>query len=207
LSFKIEGGVDMERNGPNKDKTEQTKRKIKLAVAQLNKDKDIDKITINEVVKTAAITRSTFYVYFDNIFEVISDIEKMIFMEIDAKADEMRETMLLKEKYSKPCEAYYQLINCVKKYKDYLLPLLGPHGCTTFIYKGKRRLYDDFIYIMRKNNLTLGKYERYNAIYKASSVIEIFKYWLENNDLSVEELAELVHAVMLHDSFVVRNFK
>lgn len=53
-----------------------TRASIKAAFAQLTKEKkNMQNITIKELVQRAGITRSSFYTHYDNIYDVAKDIQ------------------------------------------------------------------------------------------------------------------------------------
>ena len=53
-----------------------TKSRIKEAFAELiNEKKELSKITVTELVKKADITRSTFYTYYDDIYDLADDYQ------------------------------------------------------------------------------------------------------------------------------------
>ena len=55
-----------------------SKKKIKNALSQLLMKKDFEEISVTEVVKTAGINRSTFYAHYNNMTEVLEEIETRV---------------------------------------------------------------------------------------------------------------------------------
>lgn len=55
-----------------------SKKLIKNALSELLQSKDFEKITVTEVVNTAGINRGTFYAHYNNMTEVLEEIEKEI---------------------------------------------------------------------------------------------------------------------------------
>ena len=55
--------------------SKKTREKIKKAFALLIKQKgELNKVTVTDLVKTADITRGSFYTHYDNIYDVAKDI-------------------------------------------------------------------------------------------------------------------------------------
>ena len=55
--------------------SKKTREKIKKAFALLLKQKgELNKVTVTDLVKTADITRGSFYTHYDNIYDVAKDI-------------------------------------------------------------------------------------------------------------------------------------
>lgn len=55
-----------------------SKKAIKNALSQLLMKKDLEEISVTEVVKTAGINRSTFYAHYNNMTEVLEEIETRV---------------------------------------------------------------------------------------------------------------------------------
>ena len=56
--------------------SKKTRNLIKTTFAELMQEKkELNKITVTELVKRADITRSTFYTHYDDIYEVAKDYE------------------------------------------------------------------------------------------------------------------------------------
>ena len=71
----------MEKN--NNKKSAKTIRKLREELAGLMMEKDIDKITVNELTKKADIHRTTFYSHFQDIYDLYETAENDIMYELD----------------------------------------------------------------------------------------------------------------------------
>ena len=71
------------KNGGIDKRVIKTKNAIFEAFKQLVQEKDMSDITISELTQKANITRSTFYMYYDTVGDVRSDIENGIIAGID----------------------------------------------------------------------------------------------------------------------------
>lgn len=68
----------MKTTGKNRS-SEKTKKAIKLAFAQLLKEKgELRKMSVSEIVSRADINRGTFYIHYDSIYGVAEDFEEEI---------------------------------------------------------------------------------------------------------------------------------
>ena len=56
-----------------------TKQVIRDSFFRLMKDKPMEKITVSDIIRSADINRSTFYFYYDDIFDMIEQINNEIF--------------------------------------------------------------------------------------------------------------------------------
>ena len=71
------------KNGGIDKRVIKTKNAIFEAFKQLVQEKDMSDITISELTQKANITRSTFYMYYDTVGDVRTDIENEIIARID----------------------------------------------------------------------------------------------------------------------------
>lgn len=55
-----------------------SKRLIKNALSELLQSKDFEEITVTEVVNKAGVNRGTFYAHYNNMTEVLEEIEKQV---------------------------------------------------------------------------------------------------------------------------------
>lgn len=59
-----------------------TKKEIKNAFLKLLNEKEFDKITVTEIVKTCGINRNTFYYHYEDIYALLDDILDTLINEI-----------------------------------------------------------------------------------------------------------------------------
>lgn len=64
------------------NKSERTKKKILLCFLDLMTDKKWDKITVKELCEKCNITRSTFYQYYTDIYDLMDDLETSLLEEL-----------------------------------------------------------------------------------------------------------------------------
>lgn len=70
--------------------TEKTQKNLIDAFLSLNKEQEIQKITINNICKLANYNRSTFYQYFSDIYELRNFIENSLLNNLNARSEERR---------------------------------------------------------------------------------------------------------------------
>ena len=70
---------------PYQNKRNQTKQKIQDAFITLYRERDITKISVRDVCEVASINRSTFYVYYDDIFDLQEAIETELMSQISER--------------------------------------------------------------------------------------------------------------------------
>ena len=61
------------------DKKLNTKNNIKEAFWEIYRKKELSKITVSEVIEKAGYNRSTFYVYYSDVYAILEEIENSVF--------------------------------------------------------------------------------------------------------------------------------
>ena len=147
-----------------------TRNLIKKTFAELiNEKKQLDKITVTELVKKAELTRSTFYTHYDNIYEVAHDYELQT---IDLLCNEDLKL------YSKEDIINYfdNIIQCLKDNEETYKLLLSANESLLFLEKLKE-IAGDKIYDALKDTYT-DKYLEINISFFLNGILmEVLKYF------------------------------
>ncbi len=158
-----------------------TRNIIKKTFAELiHEKKQLDKITVTELVKRAEITRSTFYTHYDNIYDVAHDYELQT-IELLCSDD-------LKLYSKKDIQNYFEnIIQCLKDNEKTYKLLLSANESLLFIEKLKN-IADQKIYTALKDSCT-DKYLELNISFFLNGLLmEILKYFRNESDYSLDEL-------------------
>ena len=112
---------------------EQTQKNLQEAFWNLYKEKPIEKITIKEVTDLAGYNRGTFYLYYKDIYDILSSIEDEILTVIDAFVQKWMSESIFVE-----WSGYVaQLIEWFQAYSPYVSVLLNNTGDPDFVRKLK----------------------------------------------------------------------
>lgn len=123
-----------------------TQLRIIDSVLALMETRGIDKVNVTDVVKDAGITRSTFYAYFDDVYDVLGYVEEQIIAHLPGPNDE---TALLPSDdprtppSAEQCKApawYKEWFDYMSYFHDQLRILLGPYGNPQFPHKLRRAI-------------------------------------------------------------------
>lgn len=113
--------------------TEQTRENLREAFWSLYSRKPIEKITIKEVTDLAGYNRGTFYLYYKDIYDILSSVETEILTVIEKFVNQwMSES--IGEEWS---EYVVQLAEWFQVYAPYVSVLLNSNGDPDFIRKLK----------------------------------------------------------------------
>ena len=158
-----------------------TRNLIKKTFAELiNEKKQLDKITVTELVKRAQLTRSTFYTHYDNIYEVAHDYQLQT-IELLCSED-------LKLYSKQDIEDYFvNIIQCLKDNEETYKLLLSADESLLFLEKLKKiasqKIYNTLKYIYKDKYLELNISFLMNGI-----LMEILKYFRNESCYSLDEL-------------------
>lgn len=76
-------------NTANNQRFQETDRRIRTVMLELIKQKDINKITVNDICKDCGINRSTFYAHFVDIYDLMDKMQMEIYQDIQESFKEV----------------------------------------------------------------------------------------------------------------------
>lgn len=142
---------------------------------QLWKREPIYKISVKELTQVSNIARSTFYVYYQNIDELIEDVENYHIFQLIHLNEHLRDPEIKSEEYL----LYYQeTIDYVQKHKNLFYAFLIANINNRFIRKWK----DAIKYHLLEREYRLHNTNNCHLILEmvASEVIAAYTFWLTN---------------------------
>ena len=144
-----------------------TRNLIKRTFAQLFiEKKQLDKVTVTELVKRADITRSTFYTHYDNIYDVAHDYE--------LQTIELLCSDNLKLHSQHDIVAYFKnIIQCLKDNEEIYKLLLSANESLLFIERLKE--------IASNLDMTL-------SFFMNGVLMEILKYFRNESNYSLDDI-------------------
>lgn len=163
-----------------------TKRLFKENLILLLKEKTIYNITVTELCNKAELNRTTFYKYYENIFDVLADIEYEFLKKTDIiEVEELSEKEIKNTLYNQLCN--------IQKDKDIYYLLLINNVDDTFYETLLKSTIDLFKRSIEKFNINLGDNTDYIFSYIIVGTIDIIKKWLaEENPKSPQDITNLI---------------
>ncbi|MBO1207234.1 TetR/AcrR family transcriptional regulator [Mammaliicoccus sciuri] len=178
-----------------KRKTALTQRNIKNALVNLLETNKFDFITINQIVEEAEITRSTFYRYYDDKYELISEIEEEILEHIHKERQKMDENY--SEEDLLDVEMFKHLFDTLEPYSNTIHRLLGYNGDSGFEMKLKNEISRRFIDIEQHNHISQVRADLVKE-YVYVIMIKTFQYWSAyKDDVDINEIAATIRDIQL----------
>lgn len=165
-----------------------TKSAIRRAFVELVQKKDISTITVSELVATASITRSTFYMYYGSVIEVRNDIEREIMQNIEKVMGDSDWLYFMVDPYP--------LLNSISKeivkYDEYNRYILQRGSSSHLFELLNKRVILEFTDFVKKNNVDIDAARaKYIAVFIAAGIEECFTLWYNHQStLTLEELCK-----------------
>ena len=171
--------------------SKKTKTLIKNTFAELlNEYKELNKVTVTELVKKADINRTTFYNHYDSIYDVAKDFEaELIKVLID-------DTGSLKS--NKDFFNYFDnIINYFKK-NEYIYKLFLSSKLPFIFLQELNFSICNKLYLSLKNNPDFSKVQSlkfYIAFFTDGVTGQLLKYFTNNSNYSLDEINIYIKAL------------
>ena len=166
-------------------RTRLTKLMFRKALAELLAEKHISQISIRELCEKAELNRSTFYLHYQDVYDLLEEIESEIASEADQAVDFKPENQVRFLKYLKENREYYRL--------------LLTNSDHNFMRRYHEKVLNRLMEIMDLN--VSRKKQEYILNYALEGSMCIVRKWAENGFMeSEQEIADLLFS--LSDSIV-----
>ena len=165
-----------------------TRRQLKKGLAALMKEKSVNQITVKELVEEVDINRSTFYIHFKDIQDLLREIEENMEAQIK-RAIEEHPIVSGNE------NAFYfieDMFRVLDEEREISKALIGPNGDMGFIHRIERIIKENSRGTLEK--MFPGKKEdlKYFYAFCLSGCLGLVKVWLnEGEEKSPEEMAQM----------------
>ena len=161
-----------------------TRRQLKKGLAALMKEKSVNQITVKELVEEVDINRSTFYLHFKDIQDLLREIEENMEAQIK-RAIEEHPIVSGNE------NAFYfieDMFRVLDEEREISKALIGPNGDMGFIHRIERIIKENSRGTLEK--MFPGKKEdlKYFYAFCLSGCLGLVKVWLNEGE---EKMAQM----------------
>lgn len=173
-------------------KARRTKQAIRDTFFSQLSYRKLDTITVRQITDLTGINRSTFYLYYTDLNDLIEEIEFQIIEKLEhrirsviplvlsGRVDEAKD--LLKESH-------------LQEYTVYLKALLGPTGDPSFVYQLKK-IWKAVI-LEEVPDLPQTKGMDYILEFTSAAQVALFSKWtIQNMDISSDEFIDLMYKML-----------
>lgn len=183
------------KNGGIDKRVIKTKNAIFEAFKQLVQEKDMSDITISELTQKANITRSTFYMYYNTVGDVRTDIENTIMARIDRIMSETD----ISNSIRNPYPLLSMLADEILKQDQNNRYILSSSTSGQLMDKINDRIVEAYMHWFKENEGStndIGKV-KYIVAFAAAGMTECFKIWFNHkSSLTLEELCKNISDAM-----------
>lgn len=174
------------------DITAQTRQNLIDAFWSLYCEKRIEKVTVKEIAVKAGYSRGTFYEYFTDVYDMLSQIENALIPNIDL----LPPFSTANENIEIPLET---MMKIYAENSKYYIVLLGENGDPVFAVKLKKAVKPMLAKAFRsKINADENEFD-YITEFFLSAMIGIMSYWYKSGESSsLEKLLNLIREITEH---------
>lgn len=171
-------------------KSEQTKRRIMDAYARLMRTTAFDKISVKEICSGAGVTRSTFYAYFADLYDLIEQMEEhllgnMVFFEADGG-----------DTADRPHASVVRWFEYCSANRGWIISLMGDYGEPYFRIRLNKQVTADVERMMEHDKTPRDPVEPYIVDMVVTQHTVLMYRWIREQESGVELLsAERIAAV------------
>jgi AcrR family transcriptional regulator len=166
-------------NKANNTRSAHSKTSIKEALINLLENRDLAKITIRDICETAGVTRSTFYMHYDNLNALLKEIESALEEGMLPYFDRNNIERLGQDIHSPYLSSYRWFEYCLTNAASFRA-ILGPHGDPGFEHRIRQRLRNEVNDMMDFDRMPHDKQRRYVVEYTVSAIMALLHCVLED---------------------------
>jgi AcrR family transcriptional regulator len=206
------GGTIM-RNGNMDIRVIRTKEAIRNALVELIEEKGLDALTVKEITTKAKINRGTFYVYYQDKYDLVNKCEDEFLQELaDMIIENFSKTM--NEKKTNPSATIpvtlaISIFEHIDRNRKFMKAILGPKGDLSFHIKMKefmwKTLFENNKFIQQENLLVPIEYL---ISYISSAHLGVIQQWLNSDkNESPQEMAHILYTMTANGPFYAAGLK
>ena len=195
-------GKNLNKSGTDNRSVRNTKRRLREGLLRLLEEKPINEISVKELSEQVDVNRGTFYFHYQDIYDLLRDMEQEFFEQFDRTLGE--NTPALDGEgppaFDREGSPYLlEIFSFIEANRDFCRIMLSPHGDMKFVELVKRRIDEQCRFFWRI--LAPGADEKRRGMYNAfliNGLIGLIQEWVnERRDLSVESISELTATLIL----------
>lgn len=174
-----------------------TKKQLRQGLAKLMSNKSINEITVKELVEEVDINRSTFYLHYTDIYDMLEKIENELMEEIMSIITFNEENLKDKEDSYPFLEKLFTMLD---RNRDICKALIGPHGDMSFVTKIEEYISKNTEqYSSKLFQKEIQDDMKYIHAYCITGCVGMIKTWIIDNPAdSPEHMAEVTCNMLIN---------
>ncbi|MGN1386316.1 MAG: TetR/AcrR family transcriptional regulator [Bacillus sp. (in: firmicutes)] len=182
--------------GTYEEKNRKTKQLIQTSFMQILEKKPFDTITVGDITKAAKINRGTFYLHYQDKFDLLDQIEQQLFSDLGNHIDELQSRYSAMATYEKGQEQLAAaLFSSIKMHAPLLKIFLSNRGRAGFHIRFRDAFTEKVRVNLEKNgsiNASLKAPMDYFLSFITSAFLGLIEQWVRNGlDKTPEEMTVL----------------
>ena len=192
----------MNKSGTENRSVRNTKRRLREGLLRLMEEKPINEISVKELTELVDVNRGTFYFHYQDIYDLLRDMEQDFFENFDRTLSE--NSPALDEDGFPVLDAesapyLHAIFSFVDENRSFCRIMLSPHGDMKFVELVKERIDRQCRFFWQL--LAPGADEAQSGIYNAfliNGLIGLIREWVnDRRNMSVESISELTATLIL----------
>lgn len=180
-----------------------TKKSLRESLTSLMQEKPVQSITVKEISDLADINRSTFYLHYQDVYDMVTQLQEDMFHDFSTVMMEIPkhptddDFFLLTE----------EIFTVIKNNEDLVLVMLGKNGDRAFVEKMKDlvkvRTLNDWSKIIHSDQ---NDYFEYYSSFIISGYIGVIENWLKNGTKETPtEMAEIIRHLIINGANIYKK--
>ena len=165
-----------------------TKMQLRQGLARLMQKKSIKEITVKELVDEVDINRSTFYLHYTDIYQMLEKIEEEAMADIREAMEGCPDDCTEREKIIPFLARFFSIMD---SNRDLSLALLGPNGDMDFVERIETLIANKFL--KQSSFPTTDSEIRYAYAFCLSGCIGMIKTWLSRTEHESPDILRTLH--------------
>ncbi|MFS0657129.1 TetR/AcrR family transcriptional regulator [Bacillus sp. 179-C3.3 HS] len=174
-------------------RTVKTKKAIRESFLQLLKEKEVQQITVSELSRRADLGRGTFYLHYQDVFDLYEKLERELFDQLGGLYDE-----------AFPSEDPLDMLAFLNKTTEYLKD--NQYMLTLFVKRNSPTTNQFKVFFKEKvmkewqllNQRHMTENEQIEASFVVSGVVGVLEEWIhEGMTVDAEKLARTLYELLL----------
>lgn len=169
-----------------------TRKQLREGLARLLEKKSIRDIKVKELVEEVDINRSTFYLHYSDIYDMLEKIEEELFQEIQ---DAMQTHPISADERSRAfiCEMF----QIMEDNRAICKALCGPNGDMAFVARMEKVVGSQAVQVIEPLFKIEKKQLRYSYAYCLNGCVGLIKVWLlEDGKETPEQMAKIMYTMV-----------
>ncbi|PKU51512.1 TetR family transcriptional regulator [Lysinibacillus fusiformis] len=172
-----------------------SRKMIRHAFVELVLEKDLEKITVKNIVERAEVSRGTFYAHYSDILAVIEEIEN----ELMGKMVEFLNDFKAVEIIQNPMPLFLKMVDFLQQDIEFYRKLIFVQGASCFVVKLKDILIEKIISFQETIHPSQERQEFVLRVhFLVGGLMSMYQDWLAGKfDCSLEELTKSISRMMI----------